>query len=197
MAQNKLEAFKEEVQTKINRILEEFAEGKLNRDQFHAIYERYNSQMELAEKATTTDVPVQEDGGTMVLREKYMGKAQGLIIFDNRSGNVIETLGGFGVGMAEVQPILQDFTAELKAGRIVDRAVRPASDNRWLLFVAGKFTTVVTLFQNEPSGYQTTVIQRMHGEFENANHGAFENDKIDAEQLVFPFYAFVKRNLAG
>ncbi|MEL6149443.1 MAG: hypothetical protein AAFU54_13760 [Chloroflexota bacterium] len=196
MAQNKLEAFKAEVQAKINRVLEEFAEGKLNRDQFHAIYERYNSQMELAEKATSNDVPVDEDGGTMVLREKLMGKAQGLIIFDNKSGNVIETLGAFGVGMAEVQPILQEFTSEHKAGR-VDRAVRPASDKQWLLFVAGKFTTVVTLFKNEPSGYQTTVIQRMHGEFENANHGSFENDRIDAAQLVFPFYSFVKRNLTA
>lgn len=197
-SESKLEAFKTEVQHKIANLLEEFAEGKLNREQFHALYERYNAQLELAEKATNSDVPLAKDGGTMVLRDKYMGKAQGLIIFANDSGNVIETLGNFGVAMDRVLPVLTEFTQEWKAGRIVDRAVRKAGEDEWLLFVAGKFTTIVTLFKHEPSGYQTHVIQRMHKEFEEANHALFEaQNTVDATRLVYPFFSFVKRNLRG
>lgn len=197
-AESKLDAFKTEVQKKIANLLEEFSEGKLNREQFHALYERYNAQLELAEKATTADVPVAKDGGTMLLRDKYMGKAQGLIIFANESGNVVETLGSFEVAMDRVLPVLLEFTEEWKAGRIVDRAVRQAGKDEWLLFVAGQFTTVVTLFKHEPSGYQTHVIQRMHKEFEEANQAQFRTgEDVDAARLVYPFFSFVKRNLRG
>ncbi len=196
MDADKLQSFKATVQGKIDGILAEFAEGKLNREQFHALYERYNAQMELAEK-TEGSTPANNDGGTIVIKEKYMGKAQGMIIFANDTGNVIETLGTFGLAMTEVLPVLDEFTREWKAGRVVDRAVREASGNQWLLFVAGNHTTIVTQFQNEPSGYQTTVIQRMHKEFEEANKTLFQSKRADAATLVFPFYSFVKRSMGN
>lgn len=194
MDTDKLQSFKANIQTKIDKILAEFAEGKLNREQFHALYERYNSQMELAEKAEDT-ATIGNDGGTIMIRQKFMGKAQGMIIFANDSGNVIETLGTFGLAMTEVVTVLDDFTQEWKAKRTVDRAVRAVSGGQWLLFVGGAYTTSVTLFKNEPSGYQTKVIQRMHGEFEAANKQLFKTGKAQAASLVFPFQSFVVRNL--
>jgi Cft2 family RNA processing exonuclease len=196
MDKAKLQHYKDEVQGKIDNLLAEFAEGKLNREQFYALYERYNAQMEFAEKSATGAAHMAADGGTVVIRDKYMGKAQGLIIVLNESGNVIETLGTFGVAMTTVLPVLDDFTREWRNGHIVDRVVREAEDNQWLLFVAGRFTTVVTVFKHEPSAYQTQVIQRMHGEFEDANSTQFtKSGDVDATQLVYPFHSFVTRSL--
>ena len=197
MANEKIQAFKTEIQQKIADVLEEFAQGKLNREQFHAIYERYNAQLEFADKALDMESVPANDGSTIAIREKFMGKAQGLIIFSNQTGNVIETLGEFGMSMTELVPVLDEFTQEWQAGRVIDRAVRNTQNGQWLLFVAGAFTTVSTLFTNEPSGYQIQVIRRMHHEFEEANQTLLAKNDIDAAQLVYPFYSFVRRNLRG
>lgn len=196
---SKLAAFKADVEQKIAKLLEEFAEGKLNREQFHALYERYNGQIELAEKAINGgDVALGEaDGGTIVLREQYMGKARGLMIFANETGDVVETLGQFGVSMAEIAPVLGSFTQQLEAGITVERVVRQVSAEAWLLFIAGDYTAVVIVFQHEPSQYQTVVLQRMHTEFENANKTLFEAGVFDPARLVFPFLSFVTRTMRG
>ena len=195
---NKLQTFKADVEAKINKLLDEFAEGKLNREQFYAIYERYNGQIELVEKALTgSDVTLsnQQDGGTIMLREQYMGKAQGLMIFANKTGNVVETLGQFGVSMVEIAPVLDKFTQQLGTGNAVERVVRQVNDKEWLLFLSGNYTAVVIVFKHEPSQYQTVVLQRMHKEFENANKTLFEEDVFDPARLVFPFVSFVTRSI--
>lgn len=193
---NKMETFKAEIQEKIARILQEFAEGKLNREQFHAIYERYNSQIELVEKALQgADVQLDDSGGTIVLREKYMGKARGMMIYATKTGDVIETLGNFTVSMVDMIEVLDKFTHAAKAGQVSERVVRKIADNQWVLFVPGEYTAAVTQFNHEPSRYQTVVIQRMHTEFENANRPFFINGIFDPEELVFPFLSFVTRNM--
>jgi hypothetical protein len=195
----KMKGFKAEVESKISKLLDEFAEGKLNREQFHAIYERYNGQLELVEKALSggdvkLDAP---DGGTIMLREQYMGKAQGLMIFANKTGDVVETLGQFGVSITEIIPVLDRFTQQLEAGIAVERVVRQVNEKEWLLFLAGSYTTVVITFQQEPSQYQTVVLQRMHTEFENANKTLFEASVFDPARLVFPFLSFVTRGMGN
>lgn len=198
MNTGKMEAFKAEVQAKINNLLIEFAEGKLNREQFYAIYERYNGQIELVEKAIqgTGDVSLEENqGGTILLREKFMGKARGLMLFENKNGATIETLGVFNVDMAKVQPILHRFMMQVREGHTLERIAQQVGENQWLLFMAGDFTTVVTLFEHEPSRYQITVIQRMQQEFENGNKRLFQEGIFTASRLIYPFMSFVHRNL--
>ncbi len=196
---DKLQTFKAEIESKIGKLLDEFAEGKLNREQFHAIYERYNGQIELVEKALSGgDVALNDqDDGTIMLREQYMGKARGLMIFANKTGDVVETLGQFGVSMTEIVPVLDRFTQQLEAGNAVERVVRQVNDKEWLLFIAGDYTAVVIVFQHEPSQYQTVVLQRMHGDFENANKKLFEAGTFDPAQMVFPFRSFVTRSMRG
>lgn len=193
---NRMEVFKTEVQEKINNLLQEFSEGKLNREQFYAIYERYNSQIELAEKALQgADVQIDDSGATVVLREKYMGKARGMMVYANEGGNVIETLGNFNVSMTEMIGVLDKFTRAVASGHTLERVVRRVSDEQWVLFVPGQYTTAVTQFNHEPSRYQTVVIQRMHTEFENANRPFFINNIFDPEELVFPFLSFVQKQV--
>jgi len=193
---DKMKAFKAEVEGKIDKLLKEFADGKLNREQFYAVYERYNSQIELVEKALNGgDVKIDtQAGGTIVLKEKYMGKARGAMIFVSKTGDVIETLGTFGVAMTEIIPVLDRFTEQLAEGHTIERVVRQVTDKEWLLFIAGAYTHIVTVFNQEPSRYQTMVIQRMQREFENANRSLFEQGVYDPEKLVYPFRSFVTKS---
>ncbi len=189
------ELFKTSLLDKIQALLDEFAEGKINRDQFHALYERYNNRLQIVDHAILTGNPdaveIAETGpSTLEVREETEGKALGLVIYHNAKGALIETLGSFNVPTPRVLPALLEFVRAPQENRTVR-----AGENQWLLFVGGRFTTVVTLFKNEPSRIQVREIERLHRDFENANHHAFESGAVDAKTLGYPFVAFVQRKL--
>jgi hypothetical protein len=200
---NRAEAFMTEVESKIRKLLKEFSEGKLNSEQFHIVYERYSAQRLIAQQAMLTgDANVlrgaQDDQSTIAIKEQHMGKALGLVIYHNGTGAKIETLGNFDVSAFTVSPVL----AEMRQMFLDDKTIRPRaeklSDNRWLLFAAEPYTTVATLFRNEPSPMQIREIQRLHHDFELANTVLLRQPVAPAaDKLAFPFHVFVQRTLKG
>jgi hypothetical protein len=198
---NKIQALKAQIQEKIQKLLAEFAEGAISREQFHAVYERYTSQLAMAEMAMRSSSPemvmgmVQDGTSTLVVKEKHMGKAVGMTIYNNRSGTLLETLGDFDVLPEKLSPILNDFTLMMDSGKLVEREVRKIGAKQWLLFAAGTYTTVVTLFHNEPSEQQSREIERLHHDFERANAAFFSKGHVDASKLAYPFLVFVQKKL--
>ncbi len=198
---NRAEAFMTEVERKIRNLLKEFSEGKLNSEQFHIIYERYAAQRLIAQQAMLTgDAAVlqgaHDDQSTLGIKEQHMGKALGLVIYHNQTGVKIETLGNFDVSAFTVSPVL----AELRQMFLDDKLIRPRAqklaDKRWLLFAAEPYTTVSTLFKNEPSPMQIREIQRLHHDFELANRLLLKQPVAPAAaKLAFPFHVFVQRIL--
>ncbi|MBZ0277660.1 MAG: hypothetical protein K8I60_16050, partial [Anaerolineae bacterium] len=83
----------------------------------------------------------------------------------------------------------------MQGGKRVDREIRKLGAKQWLMFAAGKFTTVVTLFHNEPSEQQSREIERLHHDFEEANQGFFAKKKVDSEKLAYPFLVFVEKKM--
>lgn len=200
---NKVQAYKAIIQQKIQKTLSEFSEGAISREQFHAIYERYTSQLALADMAAMTKAPdavmgMMNDGqSTIAVKEAHMGKAIGMTIYNNRNGTLLETLGDFDVPPDKLAPILNDFTMMMESGKLVEREIRKMSTKQWLMFAAGRFTTVVTLFHNEPSELQSREIERLHHDFEEANQIFFKGTSIDASKLAYPFLVFVERKMKG
>ncbi len=199
---NKISELKSQLQTKIQKLLSEFADGTISREQFHVIYERYTSQMAMADMALRSSSPdavlglVQGDGtSTVAIKEQHMGKAVGMTIYNNRSGTLLEVLGDFDVPPAKLAPILNDFSLMMESGKLVEREVRKIGAKQWLLFAAGRFTTVVTLFQNEPSELQLREIERLHHDFEEANKIFFNKGSVDATKLAYPFLVFVQKKM--
>lgn len=197
----KIHAFKAEVQTKIQKLLGEFADGSISREQFHAIYERYTGQLAIADMAMRSSAPdavigVVKDGPpTIAIREAHMGKAIGMVIYNNRTGTLLETLGDFDVPPNKLAPILNDFTMLMESGQLIEREVRTIGTKQWLLFAAGSFTTVVTLFRNEPSDLQIREIERLHHDFEQANRAFFHKGSVDSSRLAYPFLVFVQKKI--
>src|SRR5262245_5016363 len=118
----KIETFKTQIQGKIQGILTEFSEGKLNREQFQSIYQHYNDQLALAEQSlaqgemsSLTGVA----GGTIAIRQAHMGKAIGLVIYHNRSGMLVDTLGDFPISPAHIAPVLNDFTLMMQSEKLI------------------------------------------------------------------------------
>jgi hypothetical protein len=196
---SKVKAFKSQVQEKIQKLLAEFAEGAISREQFHVIYERYTSQLTVADMALRSKSPeavmgvVQDGLETIAVKEAHMGKAVGMVIYNNRSGTLLETLGEFDVPPSKLAPILNDFSMAMESGKKIEREVRKISLKQWLMFAAGKYTTVVTQFQNEPSEMQIREIERLHHDFEQANGSALAKGQVDANKLAYPFLVFVQK----
>lgn len=201
-ALDRAQAFKAQVEDKIQALLKEFADGRLNREQFNALYERYSGQLAVAQQAIASGSPAAlsqtRDGGqsTIAIRQEHMGKAVGLVIYQNRTGVSIETLGDFDVSAFVISPVLNDFTRMMEAQRLIEQRAIQLDDRRWLLFAGGRFTTVVTLFRNEPSPAQVREIMRLHNDFEIANALLLERGgQPDGQKLAYPFIVFVQQKL--
>ncbi|NJL57581.1 hypothetical protein HC928_22470 [bacterium] len=192
-------AFKATVEEKIRNLVAEFAEGKISREQFHAIYARYSSQLSIANQALVSGNPdavsiAQGGPPTIAMRDALMGKAIGLLIYHHRSGTVLETLGNFEMPVTRIAPILNDFTLMLDSGRHIDHRVEKMDESQWLLFTPRHVTTIVTLFRHEPAQAQIREIERLHHDFEMANAG-LDRETVDADKLAYPFLVFVKKTL--
>lgn len=195
----KIELYKAETQMKIDGLLEEFAQGKINREQFHAVYAHHNAKLKLAEQALErgeSGVVESAPGQTFGIRQQHMAKAIGLMIYHNKSGMYVDTIGYFDIPPGRVAPILNDFSEMMQGNRLIDRRTERITDKGWLLFAAGTYTTVVTLFHNEPSAAQSREIERLHHDFEVANHGQLTQSRIDASRLAYPFLVFIQQKLA-
>ncbi len=207
-ARTKMEVLKAQIQAKISKILAEFAEGKLSREQFHAIYEHYSAQLTMVDDAITmaetasskghdNDVTLVngKPGETIAIRHAHMGKAIGLVIYHNKSGMFVETLGAFDVPPSRIAATLNDFSLMMETKRLIDRRIEKIGMKQWLMFAAGKYTTIVTLFHNEPSPQQSREMERLHYDFEVANEVHLQGARVDPSKLAYPFLVFIQQKL--
>ena len=199
----KMQAFKAQTQEKIQKLITEFATGANTRKHFNIISGRSPRHLGRGDGAAPrrgrdgVRGMLQDMPATIAVKEAHMGKAIGMMIYNNRSGTLLETLGEFDVPPEKLGPILNDFTLMMEQGKLVDREVRKISAKQWLVFAAGKFSTVVTLFRNEPSEAQCREIERLHRDFEDANRTYFQSSTVDANKLAYPFMVFVQRKVKG
>lgn len=196
--QSKAVTFKKEVEDKIQKIIGEFAEGQLSKEQFHAIYARYNQQLSIANQALmsgdSSGVDAAKTGpGTVAMRNDLKGKAIGMVIYHHNSGTILETLGDFDVAVSLISSTLNDFTMMLNNGKLLDPKAQKLAEQQWLSFIPGKFTTIVILFRNEPSQSQTRELQRLHHDFEGANQNVISKDIVDKDKLAYPFVVIIRQ----
>lgn len=195
----RIQAFRAQVLDKIQALLNEFAQGGLNQEQFNALYERYSGQLALAQEVMVTGdesaMRQAQDGASIAIRAEHMGKAMGLVIYHNKTGASIETLGEFKVSAFVISPVLQEFSRAAQAGQAVEPRVEKLQDRQWLLFSGGRYTTVVTYFKNEPSPYQIREIKRLHADFEIANSPRLTQYPLDSKKMAYPFVVFVQQKL--
>jgi len=194
---SKAEAFKATIEQKIKSLVAEFGEGKISREQFHVLYERYSGKIAIANHAIMSGNPdavqIANDGlPTIAIRSELMGKAMGLMVYHHRSGSPVETLGEFNIPKSEFMPMLHDISMLLSLDKFVERQVKQVVGRHWLVIVTGRYTSVVTEFRNEPSQVQYVEIERLHRDFENANRITLEKAKVDSSKLAYPFIIFLE-----
>lgn len=187
------QAVKIQVIDKLQSLLREYAGGKLNHEQFNQQYEYYAQQLESAQHSLDTGemmrVTPEEIAASFDLPQAYIGDVQGMAIYQNHTGALIEKLGDFEVSVFAISPVLSDFVRMRKTGKSIAPRVEKLENRRWLLFTDLQITTVVTLFPAEPTPSQIREIEHMHQAFETIGRALLEKRQPDAQKTAHPFDA--------
>jgi len=191
----------EKLRQKTARVAAEFANGKINRAQFVALYAHYNEKRIIIERLLERDPNTQawqsvaSDGQTTFLRQHYASRVLSYAIYFHDKLQPLITQG---------QPSLpEDITFKiLTAIRLVRRSQRTLSAQRkqideshWAVFIPAEFTTAIAMFWLEPSARQVILVQDLHHDFERANHALLVRGIQDSEQYVFPHRALFEEAL--
>lgn len=186
------------IRSKITDLIAEFGAGEISTQQFNILYERYNSQLELAIHAEDEANAGQIEGGefpTIAIRESTMGKAVGMGIYHHASGTMIETLGSFDVPAGAISPVLNQFSERLENNEYIEPLTQQFSNGIWVIFMAREYTTAVVVFRNEPSQRQIRQLERLLHDFEEANSQLLTRQDVDPTRLAKPFLGFVRKSL--
>ncbi len=187
------------VRQKMSRLVQEFANGEINRTQFHQLYDRYQRQITavaqlLAESDSALWRAAVNDGeDTQHLKKRLSAQPIGMAVYLAGADHPLQTFGIFDIAPSRIQPILESY------GRAVGDVFRAGmrrtelDDGRWLCFVPGAHTMLVALFSLEPTDSQLATLDRLHHDFEEANCHALEQSAPDPQALAYPYYTFVPR----
>jgi hypothetical protein len=164
------------VRAKISKLAEEFASGRMNRDQFQELFEHYQREQRTIE-AWIDSAPDSEEwrnarteGKSIAIRKRYMARVKGYTIYKNDSGMRSATREIFGAGMRSTQ----------------------IENGQWLSFIPGKVTTFMALFSAEPSPKQLEKLEELHILFERANRHLLTEPVIDSSKLALPHQTVIR-----
>lgn len=193
-------AFLVTTRKKVEQLLEDFADGKLNREQFHILYERYQTQMNgvkalLSEEDPSKWIEAIDGEQTIDIRSRLMAKAKGMLIYRNSTGSLLDKLGEFLIDPLIISSQLDklaQLTGKTPANEIPQLVVEEAGLG-WLYLAQGKLTTIVMTFSREPTADQKATIKHLLEDFEQANAVALKQPIVSPDELGMPFRVIIQR----
>lgn len=186
---------------KMETIADEFAQGKINRAQFNAMYKRYSEQRTIIEKLLQrnpeTDAwrqVMSTKGYTSFLRSHFEAQPVYYAVHAHDQVKPIILGGSKQTNEAFVEPVLQmlwQMSNRPKTG--VGRKTLPTGE--WLILAVGEYALTAVVFSLEPSIEQARLVRDLHNDFERANQAALARKWIVPERMVFPQRALVEASL--
>jgi hypothetical protein len=197
---------------KMDKLVEDFANGNLNREQFHFIYQRYQTQINgvkaiLTESDPSSWTDILDGEKTQHIRKRLMARATGMLIYHHQDGALLETLGEFSIDPARVSPLRDQLaehaqqeqaavpeksaSQETTATHAYPHLTAEIPGSGWLFLARGDLATIVTAFTNEPTTDQQTTLMTLMRDFERANRVILQHPHVTIEQLAMPFEVFV------
>jgi hypothetical protein len=176
---------------KMTQCVEDFASGKINRAQFQELYAHYEREIAMVSQLLAeSDDPdlwreAVTEGESVFIRKRHQARSIGFAIYDNDSGMPVES--------ELLIPMLSSYrSATTEIFRAGMRSTE-MENGQWLCFVPGRYTTLLTLFTQEPAEQQLEVLSRMHDHFEIANREALETGTAQSGELALPFLAILRK----
>lgn len=179
----------EQIQGKILKLVEEFSNGAINQQQFLDIYRHYRNES-YALKAQLT--PSNYAGNTIMIRNRHKTNTLAYAIYDSESGIPIGTRGDFPIDPALLIPMLASYHGAAK--EIFGQGIRKAEvvGGKWMSFIVGEMTTMITIVENEPSASYMDMLTKQLELFEGRNYDALQRNPVRSEEIDFPKPLFLQ-----
>jgi hypothetical protein len=182
---------------KMENVANEFADGKINRAQFNAIYGRYNEKRAIVERILERDPDsdawqrVVRAGHTSFLRSHFAARCVYYVIFRLDWPRPLMMGGAQQPDMDQLVPVLSALNKMSERPR-TGLARKHLGDNQWLVLALGEFTVTIAVYNLEPANAQLNRQRDLHNDFERANRKALERGTQTLERMVFPQRALVE-----
>lgn len=186
---------------KMKTVAGEFAEGKINRAQFNALYKRYSEQRTIIERLMQRD-PENEawrqvmstKGYTSFLRSHFEAQPLYYSVHTHREIEPIVRGGPRPADASMVQPLLR---AVWQLATVPKQGVgkKALANGEWLVLAVGEHALTAVIFSLEPSVAQARLVRDLHNDFERANQAALARKWIIPDRMVFPQRALTESSL--
>lgn len=198
-----LSAFLEQLDAKLERTVQDFADGIINRSQFENLYRHYQNQRRAIQghlqqrKRDPNWLKEVKPGESVVIRHQYAAKVMAYSVYNNESNLPLHTVGNFPLENELVVGFLGGFrsasTEVLGAG--AKKAV--TEDGKVLIYVPGQITTLIVLYSSEPAEVDVRGLHQAHQHFETVNGPVLRKDPIDPNALLFVYDLYLTKNRPG
>ncbi len=179
----------EDIRRKMNNTAREFAEGRLSRAQFNAIYAHYSEKRTIVERLLQRNPEsdawraAAASGKTSFLRSHFEARPIYFLIFRHGERQPLLTGGKQPPNSAEsIYSMLKVlWSMETRRSGVARKAMK---NGLWMVLALGDNAFTLVLFMLQPSLTQINRVRDLHNHFERANRLALERD-LPPERMVF------------
>ena len=186
----------EEVETKIDRTVQDLADGLINRAQFENLYRHYQNQRKMLQGLLdegSGQVPSSVMAGeSMIIRQRYAAKVLAYAVYDNESSVPLHTRGSFPVDGDLVVGFLSGFRSAAAEILGASAAKAEAEDGKVLSYVPGQYSTLIVLYSSDPAEVDTQSLRQTHLHFETINGNLLKQRPIPTDELLFNYDIVLK-----
>jgi hypothetical protein len=186
----------QQLEAKIDRTVQDLADGIINRAQFENLYRHYQNQRRtlqglLAEGSGQVPESL-TTGESMIIRQKYAAKVLAYAVYDNESSVPLHTMGNFPVDSDLVVGFLSGFRSA--AAEILGAGASKAEseDGKVLCYVPGQYCTLIVLYSSNPAEVDVQGLRQTHRHFETLNESLLKQQPIPTEGLFFNYDIVLK-----
>lgn len=192
------------IRAKMERIADEFAQGRINRAQFNAMYARYSEQRTIIERLVERNPQsdawkqvVATRGQTGFLRTYFEAQPVCFFIYAHSTQQPLIVQGKTpqAPNPARILPTLEHIWA-MSSRPAVGLGRKPLSNDEWLILATGMYTATAVIFSLEPAVAQARLIRDLHADFERANQTALARNWLTPERMVFPQRALIETTMS-
>lgn len=183
---------------KMEAIADEFADGRLNRAQFNAVYKRYSEQRAIIERLIERNPDSDawrnvfaSQGQTGFLRTQYAAAPVCYSVYLHHQTDALIAGGRRPMDEAMLSPILRSIW-RMRNRPAIGVGRRMIAHGEWLILTVGEYASTAVVFSLEPSISQARLVRDLHTDFERANQAALERGWIARERMVFPQRSLVE-----
>jgi hypothetical protein len=175
---------------KLDRLEDDFEHGRINASQYRAIRRHYQEQREVAMRLKEANPRsdrwrvVLEEGRTTFLMQLNEAMCTCAALFDLETKDRIFTQGEMPFAAEEAMGLLRTFGRARKESGPGRMLATHLEDGSCLLLIPGRFTAVLSVFTQDPPGWQVRALREVLLNFEAANRAALR--KSHRNKLVFP-----------